>query len=273
MNIYDIDNPELITLYDEVPLWSAYSGLDLLNHIQFGRRLRILDVGFGTGFPLVEMAERACRTCKVYGLDPWEAAAERAREKCKVFGVDNVDITTGHAEKMPYKDKFFDLIISNNGLNNTQDTLQALKECHRVAKPGSIMLFTANMPESMHEFYDVFRAVLTEKKKAKELKALEAHIHERRLSLMEWEDLLNAAGFRLSGLWENQFQYFFANGTTLLDHHFIRMAFLPSWLAILKKADRQPIFEELESRLNSIAFAGNGIRLTVPYACFEARKK
>jgi len=273
MNTKDILSPRTVSLYDEVPFWSAAFGQELLNHIPFGRRLKILDVGCGTGFPTIEIAERACRSCKVYGLDPWEAAIERAQAKEKAWNISNLEFRVGRAEAMPYKDKFFDLVVSNNGLNNTQDPLQALKECYRVSKPGSTLLFTANMPETMHEFYSVFRAVLTEMKKKKELNALDEHIHEKRMSMLEWESLLNLADFRLSGLWENDFKYRVSNATTLLEHHFIRLAFLPHWHNIIKKkADRDLIFGEIETRLNDVAVKNHGLTMSVPLACFEARK-
>lgn len=273
MNTKDILSPRTVSLFDEIPFWSAAFGLELLNHIPFGKRLRILDVGCGTGFPTTEIAERSCRNCKIIGLDPWEAAIERAKEKTEAWNIDNLEFLVGKAEAMPFKDKYFDLIVSNNGLNNTQDPLQALKECHRVSRPNSTLLFTANMPETMLEFYDVFRAVLTEMKKKKELNALEEHIHEKRMSMQEWESLLNLAGYRLSGLWENDFKYRVANATTLLEHHFIRLAFLPHWHNIIKKkADRELIFGEIESRLNEVAVKEHGLTLSVPLACFEARK-
>ncbi|MEI6575617.1 MAG: class I SAM-dependent methyltransferase [Bacteroidota bacterium] len=266
--------PRSVSLYDEIPFWSAAFGLELLNHIPFGRRLKILDVGCGTGFPTIEIAERACRSCTVHGLDPWEAAIERANEKMKAWNINNLEFHVGRAEEMPFKAKSFDLVVSNNGLNNTQDPLQAIKECHRVSRPDGTLLFTANMPETMFEFYDVFRAVLTEMKKKKELNALEEHIHEKRMSMLEWESLLNLAGYRLSGLWENDFKYRVSNATTLLEHHFIRLAFLPHWHKIIKKqSDRDLIFGEIENRLNEVAIKNHGLTMSVPLACFEAKKK
>jgi arsenite methyltransferase len=258
--------------FDEVPLWSAAFGQELLNHINFGRRLRILDVGCGTGFPTIEIAERACRSCTVIGLDPWEDAIIRAKEKKKSWNIGNVDFEVGIAEAMPFKDHYFDMVVSNNGFNNVKDPLKALQECNRVSRPKSTLLFTANMPDTMHEFYAVFRSVLEAHKKTKELKALDEHIAYKRKSMLEWEAHLNQAGYRLSGLWENDFKYRVSNATTLLEHHFIRVAFLPHWLQIVKKTDRDLIFGEIEEQLNDVAVKNHGLTLTIPLACFEAKK-
>jgi hypothetical protein len=64
-----------------------------------------------------------------------------------------------------------------------------------------------------------------------------------------------------------------ANATTMLEHHFIRVSFLPHWLAVVKnKADQELIFKEIEEQLNDIAVKNQGLTLTIPLACFEAKK-
>ena len=43
--------------------------------------MTVLDVGFGTGFPLLELAQRLGKSATIYGIDPWEAAHERTHLK------------------------------------------------------------------------------------------------------------------------------------------------------------------------------------------------
>ena len=56
--LLDWQNPEIVDIYDEVNLWSAPFGLLLLEQLPMQPGLTIVDVGFGTGFPLIELAQR-----------------------------------------------------------------------------------------------------------------------------------------------------------------------------------------------------------------------
>jgi hypothetical protein len=66
------------------------------------------------------------------------------------------------------------------------------------------------------------------------------------------------------------FRLRFRDGTALLRHSFIRLAFRDAWEGILCRNDRAPVMEALERRLNAAA-AERGLCLTVPVACFVAR--
>ena len=74
--------------------------------------------------------------------------------------VQNVELIEGAAEHMPFENNFFDLLVSNNGLNNVQDLPKTLSECSRVSRPGAQFVFTFNTNKTFTEFYDVFREVL-----------------------------------------------------------------------------------------------------------------
>ena len=67
----------LLSAQDDFPLWSAPFGLMLLNHIRLKPKIEALDIGFGSGFPLLELAQRLGNSSTVYGIDPDKAAHER----------------------------------------------------------------------------------------------------------------------------------------------------------------------------------------------------
>ena len=46
----------LAEIYDETSFWSARFGGLLFDHLELHRGIRGLDVGCGTGFPLIELA-------------------------------------------------------------------------------------------------------------------------------------------------------------------------------------------------------------------------
>ena len=81
---------ELIDILDELPLWSAPFGLKLLDFVDYKSNITALDIGFGTGFPLVELAMRLGSGSTVYGIDPWDKALERTRQKIDGYGIDKI---------------------------------------------------------------------------------------------------------------------------------------------------------------------------------------
>jgi 16S rRNA G527 N7-methylase RsmG len=43
---------------DELPIWSVPFGLKLLDVVDYKPTISAIDIGFGTGFPLIELAMR-----------------------------------------------------------------------------------------------------------------------------------------------------------------------------------------------------------------------
>lgn len=268
-----LDPESLISAYDELPLWSAPFGLKLLDTIPLEKGFNVLDIGFGTGFPLLEIAERMGYGSKIYGIDPWKEAVRKTRQKAKVIGLPNVELTEGYAEDIPFRDDFFHLIVSNNGLNNVADIHRVLGECFRVCKKNGIMVFTVNLPGTMHEFYTVFRELLKEKQYYTVLPDLEKHITGKRKEVKEWEACLNNAGFEIHRFETDTFFYRFASAEAFFNHFFIRLAFLPSWKQLLQPvAEKEQFFKELAIRLDFLAEMHGELRLTVPYVIFDCKK-
>ena len=56
----------LLSAQDDFPLWSAPFGLMLLDHIRLRPNLKALDIGFGSGFPLLELAQILGSSSKMY---------------------------------------------------------------------------------------------------------------------------------------------------------------------------------------------------------------
>jgi arsenite methyltransferase len=162
------DDTSIVSLLDELPFWSAPFGIKLLEKIIPWKNMTVLDIGYGTGFPLVELAMRLGDTCKVYGIDPWQTATERTKEKIRLYGINNIELLTPVSAQKNIApqlgDNSIDLVVSNNGLNNVADMDRALGECARILKPGGRLLFTMNLEDTMMEFYDVMREVLSEHK-------------------------------------------------------------------------------------------------------------
>ena len=62
---YNLDDSKIVSVIDELPLWSAPFGLKLLDKINYRKNITALDIGSGLGFPLLEVAMRLGNSCKV----------------------------------------------------------------------------------------------------------------------------------------------------------------------------------------------------------------
>lgn len=265
-------DPDLISVIDDLPLWSAPFGLSLLDTINLKPNINVLDVGCGLGFPLLEISQRLGASCNVYGIDPWESAIERINLKIKTYDLKNVKAIKGVAEELPFDDNFFDLIVSNNGINNVEDMQKSLNECSRVSKPDAQFTITLNLKDTMIEFYNLFEETLIKNKLVEEVKKMQQHIHSKRKPLEEIKKSLNEAGFKIKSIKEESFKLRFLDGAAMFNHSLIKYWFLDGWKNILKPGDIQNIFEQLENKLNSVAKEKGEIILTVPFVTIDCRK-
>lgn len=117
---------------------------------------KLLDVGCGTGLSTSPWK------CKKYGLDPAEELLKIAKEK-------NIICIRGRAESIPFKDHFFDIVISITALQNFTNIEKALKEIKRVGKERFILTFLKKSPkkEKMHslilKYFNVHKIIEEEK--------------------------------------------------------------------------------------------------------------
>jgi ubiquinone/menaquinone biosynthesis C-methylase UbiE len=258
--------------YDELPLWSAPFGLALLDTVVLRPGIVALDVGCGTGFPIIELAERLGKSAQVHGVDPSGAALARARKKLAVKAVTNVTLHEMYAEQLPFADRTVDLIVSNNGFNNVSDFAAVIAECARVARPGAQLVYTYNLPESMHELYTAYDRLLLELEMTAARERLAAHIFARRKPLAFTTDVLERAGFRVERIQQSSFRLRFVDANAMLEHFLVRVAFLSSWSAVLDATDRESVFGELIQRLQRAAVAAGELTLTIPFACYDCRR-
>ncbi len=263
--------PEFGDLYDELPLWSAPFGLMLLEHVALRPGMTILDVGAGTGFLSIELAQRCGSDAVVIAVDPWEAAIKRLTRKLEHLGLRNVRTLLQDAATIDLPDASVDLIVSNLGINNFDNAEAVLRTCFRVAKPGASLVLTTNLAGHMSELYEAYRSVLVELGFARQLTALDAHI-SRRGTISSVRALLQRAGFEFLEAVTRSFRERFVDGSSLLRHHFIRLGFVPGWKSIAPEGSVEQTFAALEQRLNSMAAKHGELSLTIPAACIQACK-
>jgi ubiquinone/menaquinone biosynthesis C-methylase UbiE len=267
----DYSTDDFCRFYDELPLWSAPFGLMLLEHLPLKAGARILDVGAGTGFLSIELAQRCGASAEVVAVDPWGAALRRLQEKVARLGLANISLIEGTIEGAPLPPGRFDLAVSNLGVNNFSDAAAAMAACRRVLTPGGSLWMTTNTRGHMAELYEVYRAVLEEADMPDALAALAAHI-DHRPTADSLSRSLREAGLEIGERHHGSFAMRFADGSTLLRHHFIRLGFLPDWAEVCPADRREEIFELLEQRLNALASRAGALSLSVPMLCIQALK-
>lgn len=104
------------------------------------RGLRVLEIGCGLG---TDGAQFAKAGAEYTGIDLTEAAIELARARFEVSGLPG-EFRVADAEHLDFADESFDLVYSHGVLHHTPDTARAVREIHRVLKPGGraiVMLY------------------------------------------------------------------------------------------------------------------------------------
>jgi ubiquinone/menaquinone biosynthesis C-methylase UbiE len=114
----------------------------------------ILDIGCGKGFMLYDFKE-LLPACTIAGIDVSEYAIENSMSEVKEY------LKVASAEKLPYPDKSFDLVISVNSIHNLPiDKLKtALKEIERVCRGNSYV--TVDAWRNKEERENLYKWVLT----------------------------------------------------------------------------------------------------------------
>lgn len=269
---FDFNDKDFVSIIDELPLWSAPFGLKLLETIKLRPNINVLDIGFGLGFPLLEVAQRLGSSSMVYGIDPWKTAIERVQIKINILGLTNIKLLEGFAENIPLPDNSIDLIVSNNGINNVQNLEKVMSECKRIAKKPSQFAATVNLDETMIEFYSELENVLREEELNESISKLKKHIHEKRKPLSELLELFELNGFGIKNVQHDSFKYRYVDATAMFNHSFIKMAFLDSWLDLVPANKIEEIFGLVENRLNRKADKQGEMVLTVPFVIIDSEK-
>jgi SAM-dependent methyltransferase len=101
---------------------------------------RLLEVGCGMGTDLLQFARGGAL---VTGVDLTPRSIEISRQHFVVYG-ERGDFAITDGENLPFADESFEVVYSNGVLHHTPDTASAVREMHRVLRPGGqarVMLY------------------------------------------------------------------------------------------------------------------------------------
>lgn len=130
---------ELVEEHRYTKEWHIPAAADFAN----STNLRVLEVGCGLG---TDGAQFAKAGANYTGVDLTDAAINLAKRRFELFELPGT-FCVADAEHLDFPDNSFDVVYSHGVLHHTPDTAGAVREIHRVLRPGGkavVMLYHRN---------------------------------------------------------------------------------------------------------------------------------
>jgi SAM-dependent methyltransferase len=97
---------------------------------------RVLDIGSGAGTDSLVAAQMVGPAGSVIGIDMTPEMLNKARAAAAEMGMENVTFFEADAERLPFDDGSFDVVISNGVIDLIPDKHAVFSEIFRVLVPG-----------------------------------------------------------------------------------------------------------------------------------------
>src|SRR5438874_12730153 len=125
-----------------VPETAVGSFAGVANPWQVGRLApgeRVLDLGSGAGTDSLVAAQMVGEQGHVTGIDMTPEMLAKARNAAAAMGAGNVEFVECEAERLPFADASFDVVVSNGVIDLIPDKGGVFAELYRVLAPGGRM--------------------------------------------------------------------------------------------------------------------------------------
>ena len=100
---------------------------------------RVLDLGSGAGTDALIAAQMVGQQGHVTGIDMTPEILAKAVTAAQAMGAANVEFVEAEAERLPFDDESFDVVISNGVIDLVPDKDAVFAELYRVLTPGGRM--------------------------------------------------------------------------------------------------------------------------------------
>lgn len=161
--------------------------LTLQQLLQAGQYADVLDLGCGAGHVSFHAAPLVT---SVTAYDLSDSMLSVVADNASQRGLNNIRTCKGTAESLPFENNTFDLVLSRYSAHHWHDVEKALREVHRVLKPGGKGIFI-DVVSPGHPLLDIYLQTV---------EVLRDTSHIRDYSAGEWSGMFNNAGLFVSGV-------------------------------------------------------------------------
>ncbi len=188
MNHHELIKEEFARQADSMLSASVFTDSDIVDRINSAAcvtdGLRVLDVGCGPGIMTTELAADAG---EVVAFDLTPEMIQRARQRCKEAGLANVQFQLGQAEKLPFDNATFDVIVTRLTFHHFPDPSVAISEMARVIRPDGRIVIADLVSSEVPQEAELHNA----------LEILRDPSHVRMLPHSEFRRLVESAGLNI----------------------------------------------------------------------------
>ncbi|WP_077622813.1 class I SAM-dependent methyltransferase [Sediminibacillus massiliensis] len=197
--------------------------LDILN---CNGEERVLDIATGGGHVANALAPL---TQKVVALDLTKEILKAAERHVLSNGHDNVDFVKGDAEKLPFPDRTFDIVICRIAAHHFSDITAFIKESYRVMKKEGEFFLIDNVAPEKQEFDDFYNYL--EKKRD--------YSHQRAWKKSEWIKSIEEQSFEINELYRFEKTFSFSKWCQMMNLSDDIQAFLAEYLLKAESRHKQ----------------------------------
>ena len=115
------------------------------------RNARLLEIGCGMGTDLLQFSRGGARCV---GIDLTPRSIEITQHRFKLYGADGAFMISD-GEHLPFRSESFDVVYSNGVLHHTPDTAGAIREVHRVLRPGGVAKVMLYHRNSLNYWFEI----------------------------------------------------------------------------------------------------------------------
>ena len=163
-------NPVLNEWRETAKYWTKYSATlsamfvpltqALIEQAGIHEGQSVLDIAAGAGEPSLTIAGVVGSTGFVTCTDAVPQMVEAARNEANRRGVRNIQFRVCSADSLPFPDNSFDAVVSRLGVMFFPDSLAAMRELLRVAKPGGTLALAVWHKSELNPFCSLVSNVI-----------------------------------------------------------------------------------------------------------------